>query len=301
MGMAEVISNHLVGGASKMGAAQAKEFVRIGIEKTDKLKTLSKDEQAKWFVQRDIDNIRNYHEKNRVANKKRKLYTSSLLTDWDILGLTFDSFNPRPESMAHVNRAKKWAKVLAQGEHHGRFVMFGTAGTGKSWLSASIANYVNTYSNAYKRQQVVLYLSSTRIGDLAKLVKSNSYGKEAESARKQWRAVMDAVKGRQIKQFDPSVGHDISFRQDFANLIVIDDLGRENKSGSNAEHFKSLMFDLLDAIHKDASIIVNSNYTMAELSSMYDNDGALTSRMFTTKQEQILDFRSLPMFRATEN
>lgn len=272
-----------------MTIAEARAWFDKGAENTTVLKTMTWEEQIADRQRRDERGLKKY-EQEQIITRKNFLQNKSLVNDTKVLNLRFDSFEPVAETLPWVNQAKAWAKRIIKEPvtlDKSRYFMFGKQGAGKTWLSASILNAVNDFSNP---QKTCLFISAVEMAKIAPAATKHDYGPHFQEQVEKWEQVMQAVKGTERHKFDFETRRDKKIFTDYAQVIVLDELGKED---DRKGYFGDLLFTLSDAIHEDAVLIVNSNLTVAQLAEKYDK--ATCSRLLSSKN--LLDFRELPDIR----
>lgn len=155
---------------------------------------------------------------------------------------SFDTFNAEGHEK-QFNLCRQYAERFENNDEGYGVMLYGTVGTGKTHLAASIGNYI-VYEHGYD----VYFMPFT---ELLNTLKNNMNDK-------------DFIKGFMKRLYN-------------TDLLIMDDLGKEKYTDWAAEQ----LFSLLDNRYRDCKpIIVTTNYTPQQLSQRVDE--AIMSRLIGT-------------------
>lgn len=246
-------------------------------------KEIIKDIQQQHNLDIDMNNIKELQRQRDEQTKiefsrklieqgKRRMFRSSLISDYNDLEQTFDDFNVitngQQEELLH---AQNIAHRIKNGEV-GNFTFSGTAGAGKTMLAISIMNDIYKSNSPLK----CLFVS------VAMYVKSQ----------------IDAS-----KSFDTAVknkAYAMEHLIEKCDVLVFDDLGSEstfqqNANGELPQAYDSIQrhISLIADKRKSKTNIITTNHTSAELQSIYNDK--IYSRIIAKKRQNAIAFKSQDM------
>ena len=198
--------------------------------------------------------------------KKKRLYNSSLISDFEDLSQTFDDFRiTDAKQKSEFDKAKNIAERILNGEI-GNYTFAGNAGSGKTMLAISILNYINQNND----------VKSCYFASFSMLVNENINGIHDPGQRR------DALRAENcIKNCD---------------VLVLDDLGSETAMKSDtreaSDYTQSLLFRIAD-YRKSKVNIVTTNNSSKELQSIYNSK--IYSRLIAKKANNAIRFDSKDM------
>lgn len=201
---------------------------------------------------------------NRI--KKRRLFESSLISDYGDLSQTFDDFKITDDQQSdEFNKAQSIANRITNNEI-GNFTFAGNAGSGKTMLAISILNEVMKSSDSLS-----CYFASFSILLNETLMGIKDYGMKKDA--------MNAEKCIQN-----------------CDVLVLDDLGSETAMKSEtreaSDYTQSLLFRIAD-YRKSKVNIVTTNNSSKELQLIYNPK--IYSRLIAKKGNNAIRFDSKDM------
>lgn len=223
----------------------------------DHVKNIDMDEKRK---QDDINITKRYK-----AQEKRRMFSSSLVSDINDLKHTFDDFNTdTPEQQKKLSQAQNIANEIYNGSTS-NYLFTGKAGRGKTMLAVSILNGLNSLNTditcLFVSVEMLINLERQAVTDKFNIEKNDVYRIE-----------------KCIKKCD---------------VLVLDDLGSETSFASGKEiqpatrFTQEVLFRIAD-YRKNKANIVTTNNTGEELLRMYN--GKIASRLLTKKRENAIMF-----------
>lgn len=205
-----------------------------------------------------------------ISQERRKMFNSSLISDWDDLKQTFSNFTVNDQYQdIELRKAKNIADRITSGEQ-GNYTFSGSAGAGKTMLAVSILNYINAQNINLK----CLFVSMSMLMDLETASFSGADGGDARKLE------------MCIKNCD---------------VLVLDDLGSEStlqvQEGNRSipqskDYVQRALFRICD-YRKSKTNIVTTNNTSIEIQRIYNPK--IYSRLISKKKENIIVFNSQDM------
>lgn len=245
---------NLDGPMRRIAAKHGIDLSRIDIDRVLESRDEREEKESIKFTQMN----------NRI--KKRRLFESSLISDYEDLGQTFDDFRITDNKQSlELNKAKNIAGRIMNGEI-GNFTFAGNAGAGKTMLAIGILNEVMNSSE---------YLSCY-FASFSMLLN------ETLNGMKDYGMKLDALNAEKcIKNCD---------------VLVLDDLGSETAMKSEtreaSDYTQSLLFRLAD-YRKNKVNIVTTNNSSKELQLIYNPK--IYSRLIAKKGNNAIRFDSKDM------
>lgn len=222
-------------------------------------KVISEREQRehKWAIE--------FTKKNQQL-KRKGIFKSSLVSDWDDLRFNFSDFETNTtEQKNELAKAKNIANKIYQGET-GNFLFTGKPGLGKSMLAVSILNGLNSLDTPLS-----CYFIS-----FAMFVNNNQMSFHDQGLQDDNYRVEQCVKN--------------------CDVLVIDDLGSESslqsKTGEATNYAQKILFRFAD-YRKNKVNIITTNNTGRELQKLYDPK--IISRLMTKRPENSILFTGKDM------
>lgn len=205
-----------------------------------------------------------------VSQERRRMFYSSLISDWDDLKQTFDGFEVSDQAQSvELQRAQNIAQRIVSGER-GNYTFSGVAGAGKTMLAISILNYINAQDVGLK----CLFVSVAMLMDLET---ASFNGSDGGDARKMEKCIRNC------------------------DVLVFDDLGSEstlqvpdpNKPvPQSKDYVQRALFRICDS-RKSKTNIVTTNNTSSEIQRIYN--AKIYSRLIAKKKENVIVFNSQDM------
>jgi len=199
--------------------------------------------------------------KRNQQQKRKSIYKSSLVSDWDDMRFNFEDFDTdTPEQANELAQAKNIANRIYQGET-GDFLFSGKPGLGKSMLAVSILNGLNKLDTS-----ISCYFVS-----FAMLVNNSKAAFHDEGLQADNFKVEQCIKN--------------------CDVLVLDDLGSESsltaQTGEATNYAQKILFRIAD-YRKNKVNIITTNNTGKEIAKMYDR--RIISRLITRKSENTIVF-----------
>lgn len=199
--------------------------------------------------------------KKNQENKRRNIFNSSLVSDWNDLRFNFSDFDTNtPEQSEELAKAKSIANRIYGGET-GNFLFTGKPGLGKSMLAVSILNGLNSLDTPL----------SCYFVSFAMFVNNNQMSFDDKGLQDDNYRVEQCVKN--------------------CDVLVIDDLGSESsmqsKTSEATNYAQKILFRFAD-YRKNKVNIVTTNNTGRELQKLYDPK--IISRLMTKKADNSILF-----------
>lgn len=204
----------------------------------------------------------NRESKKAMNSNKRWLRQRSIVTDKEMLNMTFDSFEEMDqETTINKQKALNMARNYYKGSKSNE-ILVGKFGTGKSHLAMAILNQVNDYKDIK-----ALFVS---MDELLRRIKSSFNVLDSSYTE-------DSMVNTLIE----------------ADLLVLDDLGAEvgsvDRNTSATDFNVRVMNGILNG-RTNKPTIFTTNLSKKELETVYD--GRLVSRMFRgIKQKNVIVFK----------
>lgn len=199
--------------------------------------------------------------KKNIQSKRKGIFNSSLVSDWDDLRFNFSDFNTDTSNQKEeLSQAKNIANRIYSGET-GNFLFTGKPGLGKSMLAVSILNGLNSIDT-----QLSCYFLS-----FAMFVNNSQMAFKDEFLKRDNYKVEECVKN--------------------CDVLVIDDLGSESSLRSETNeatnYAQRILFRFAD-YRKNKTNIITTNNTGRELQQLYDPK--IISRLMTKKTANTIKF-----------
>ena len=184
---------------------------------------------------KSIEDKRIAEESAARQDRLKQLFTNSLM-DKKFVNETFDNWDFTKGSKSMFNMGKKYCEKFLEVKKEGLgFLLYGTPGNGKTYLSNCIANEL------LSRLVPVICVGINQLLDRIRQTYSR-YGQEGEDT---------VLRGLAL-----------------ADLLILDDLGAEQST----EWSKSKVYSIIDSRYRNRlPIIVSTNKTIEELREMYHN------------------------------
>lgn len=199
--------------------------------------------------------------KKNIQSKRKGIFNSSLVSDWDDLRFNFSDFNTDTSNQKEeLSQAKNIANRIYSGET-GNFLFTGKPGLGKSMLAVSILTGLNSIDT-----QLSCYFLS-----FAMFVNNSQMAFKDEFLKRDNYKVEECVKN--------------------CDVLVIDDLGSESSLRSETNeatnYAQRILFRFAD-YRKNKTNIITTNNTGRELQQLYDPK--IISRLMTKKSANTIKF-----------